>query len=150
MITAYAYWKGDSSPVVGQFNAKSKQVKTPEEQFASLWKKFKSVVTGFNPRRVVIESVQVYASAHSMMCATTGDLIKLTLIVGGYCNILDREGIKYELIPAVKWKGQLTKEATKVQVQLINGETYRSEHITDAVALGLYTAGYFPLKRRER
>jgi Holliday junction resolvasome RuvABC endonuclease subunit len=148
MNTAYAFWKGDLLPVVGMFNTHSKKILTDYDKYNLLWKNFRGIITSFNPKKVVIENVRVYNSSHSMMAATAGDLIKLSIIVGGYCGICDREGISYRLISPQGWKGQLTKEATKAQVKLINGEIYKNDHITDAVAMGLAQMELFPYRSK--
>lgn len=144
--TAYAFWHGDDLPLVKQFSSVKGQKKiiNDYDQTRVLWREFMSAVNALQPKQVVLESVRVYGTTHSMMSATSGDLIKLTIILGGYCALLDRADINYRLITAPKWKGQLTKEATAYHVEKINGQKYKSSHITDAVALGFSLMGRFP------
>jgi Holliday junction resolvasome RuvABC endonuclease subunit len=145
--TGYAYWFGTDDPATGQFNIpRKKTVVLPHEKFDHMMSNFHAILESFNPHVVVIEDVRVYgSSAVSMASATRGDLIGLARLVGGYCECCRGRSIRYQLIPAVAWKGQMPDAAVRVHVQTVLGREYKSEHVISALGIGLSKSRHFPI-----
>lgn len=143
MNTAWAYWTRKTLPVVGEFNVNDKFQNTLELKFQHLWFEFDLVVANKKPDLVIIEGVEVYFNAISLIAARKTKfseipaLFKLSYIIGGYLNICDNHNIHFEIVPFTRWGGQLTPEAVKAQVYQITKQHYDSEHIYDAVGIGL-------------
>lgn len=79
-------------------------------------------------------------SAGGMMVAGRGDLVKLTFTVGWLSCHAFCTGI-IELVPVMKWKGQLPKRVTQGLVKRVLGEKackgFKAD-IWDAAGIGLY------------
>ena len=138
MTTAWALWKGDPFPLVGQFACShARTIRTSVDKVAFMAEQFDSVLSCLSPDLVILEMAELWdANAKSHMAGVLGDLFQLTLMVGAYLTKAKQKHMKVELLPARAWKGQLSKEATAYRVQCINGLFYESEHITDAVGIG--------------
>lgn len=143
MNTGIAYWTGDLKPITEYIRFTKKNHVIPEPmQLQELWNEFDVFLEVYKPEKVYIEAVNYWSgSLKSKVSASRGNLSKLAYLVGGYMELAQSKKITVELIPVTKWKGQLTKEATKLRVKLANGETYRNDHITDAVGIGLSIMG---------
>jgi len=135
LTTAWARWSGTMFPEVGQFVC-SKRL-TQMERITFMIRSFEATLYHCNPIKVILEMVELWeGSDKSRMSAVRGDTFNLALLIGAYTATAISRGIDVELLTAREWKGQLSKEATAWRVKQINGEVYRSEHITDAVAMG--------------
>lgn len=124
-----------------------------EEKLKHQWAQFDNLIgyTNKDLDHVYIEGTRVYGGSQiSMISAVRGDLINLTLMIGGYAAICNEHNVPFSIITASKWKGQLTKEATAAQVLHVTGEKYASEHITDAVGIGLHVLGLLPIGRGKK
>jgi hypothetical protein len=112
-------------------------------QLNQMLDKFDELLKEYLPETVVIESVELWgASAKSLMTGYTGDLMKLSYLVGGYLSICNDMKIPVLLISAKRWKGQMRNDRQLVQrVKLANGQTYESEHVRCAVGIGLSILG---------
>lgn len=139
--TGYAYWSGLLSPKVGQFNNNCR-AKDLELQLCHMLKKFDALLDDLHPELVVIESVEVWGgSLTSITSAVRGNLMKLSYMVGVYSALCDQRGITFKLIPARRWKGQLSKDAVKLRVYRAIKKHYPQTHMTDAVGIGLHCMG---------
>ena len=119
-----------------------------EQQLVNMWNKFMIVLNATEPDRVIIEGTRVYSgSQKSMVSAVRGNLINLTMLLGGYASCCHARGIHFQILTASKWKGQMSKEATAAQVKHITGVTFLNEHITDAVGIGLSVMKLLPIGR---
>lgn len=136
--TGIAYWKGNLFPHVDQIICPVWNIKKINTQLCYMWDQFESIILCFkNLQKVYFEGTNVYRSSLvSMTSATRGNLTKLNYLIGGYANMCFKNGIEFEIITAQQWKGQMSKEATTNKIKLLNGQTYSSEHITDAVGMG--------------
>ena len=79
-----------------------------------------------------------------------GTLFELSYLVGRYEEICYQHDIKCKIINAPEWKGQMDKDITAAKIKMINGETYPSEHITDAVGMGFGIVGAFTWNIRKK
>jgi len=83
------------------------------------------------------------------MVAKRGDLLKLTFLVGVICAIpfASVKCLKnFELVPVIKWKGQLKKNVVIARILAKLGKEACKRfrlHIWDAVGIGLYKLGLF-------
>lgn len=103
----------------------------------------------------------MFVSAGGHASASSGDLIKLTLLTGGLMAVAVDQGIETDLVPITAWKGQLPKDI--VERRLIryveslgiheeNEPDWYSEfitgsfrdHVYDAFGIGLYVKGLQP------
>ena len=142
----FAYWKGDLYPIVGQIELPYGKAKldTMETQLAFLWSQFSSLLTKYKPTIVYIEGVEFWmGSLKSVTAAKRNNLSKLSYVVGGYSNEAMRRGIEVRILPASQWKGQMSKEIVMRKINRINGQVYQTDHISDAVGIGMSRMGYF-------
>ena len=97
-------------------------------------------------KRVYIEYPQVFGGVGGRMVSAKGDLGKLFTTVGfilGYlkCN--------FELVPVIKWKGQLPKKVVNSRIHEILSTkecallSANQSHDWDSVGIGLYVKGKF-------
>jgi hypothetical protein len=134
--TAIAHWKGHKFPLVTEINCPVWKLKEQNEQLKYMWNAFSNSLH-HRYLKVYLEGTNIYRSSlKSMTAATRGNLTKLDYLIGGYANICYQLNIDFEIITAQQWKGQMSKEATKAKVFLLNGKYYNSEHSTDAVGMG--------------
>lgn len=86
---------------------------------------------------IQIEGVGYWdGSEKSRMSASRGDLFTVAYLVGVYASTALHYTRNVRIVTAPQWKSQLSKAGTAARVKRINGLTYDSEHITDAVAMG--------------
>jgi len=123
------------------YSVRTKKDSIPE-RVIDLTSKLDSIVLPFIIDKVIIESVAFYATNNkSMVSAQRGDLFFLSYIIGAYIKTLSKYTDNITLIPANRWKGQLTKEATLLRVKnsVDNFHVYniKNNHEIDAVGIGL-------------
>lgn len=80
------------------------------------------------------------ASLKSEVSSAKGDLLKLARVIGMYCGIMFDYDFNIELVPALHWKGQLTKKATTKWIydelpELTNHKL--TEHMLDSIGICL-------------
>jgi len=143
--TGWAIWKGDLRPEVGQINlSHAKNIKTLEQELTYLWIRFASLLDEVKPNLVLLEGVEFWeGSFKSITAAKRQNLSKLSYLVGGYANEALARGIKSRILPAREWKGQMSNSVLETKVQRINGQVYESDHILNAVGIGLSVMGLF-------
>lgn len=88
---------------------------------------------------IILEGVSVWGnSARSTVANKTQSLTKLAYYVGGVAALCKVGGIPVKIQNAQEWKGQLSKEATRLRVLRVYPElNTHSEHSIDAVGIGL-------------
>jgi hypothetical protein len=155
--TAVAIWSGDWVPKVETINApRKKSTANNEDRLYYQWSRFRSLLSAqrkltFAVDHVIIESVELWSEALvSMAAAERGDLFTLATLVGGYAAICQEYNCTFELVPAKKWKGQLTKTATQKRIDRfwhgieIDERLLKfNEHAYDAIGIGLWHGGVF-------
>ncbi len=142
--TGWAYWNGSKFPTTGLIKEikKKKKILSIEERIENLFFHFASILTLYQPKKLIIESMAVWAiSPTSMSSATSGKLMNLQALVGGYCAMAFSQGVNFKMILPAKWKGQLNKEAVIKRIYRINKTTYPN-HISDAVGIGFSMSGH--------
>ncbi|MFA7135582.1 MAG: hypothetical protein WC125_06945 [Bacteroidales bacterium] len=150
--TGWAYWKGDLYPVTGQINVShAKSIKMQEDELAFQWQKFSELLDVYpGLRYVYIEGVEFWeGSFKSVTAAKRQNLSKLAYLVGGFANEARRRGIETRLLPAREWKGQMPNAVLKAKILRINGQDYPSDHIDNAVGLGMSRMGLFLNTKRQ-
>ena len=140
--TAYAIWDEDIELIdTGVFRIRSGKY-TSEKKLCDLWRSFNAITRKSKITECCIEGVQVWmGSTRSVTAASTGKLMLLSYLVGGYCHICHLEGISFRIINPTEWKGQMSKEVVKRRVERALGQNFDNEHIVDAIGLGLSTWG---------
>jgi len=141
--TGLAYWRGDLYPEVHEFKVTNRKA-TRETKLSDLWDKFHSYIS--NLLRVdlcIMEMPELWGDDTKSLTATKrGNLFYLSLIVGGYAGICHAYRIPFQFVTAREWKGQHSKRVTASWIKNINGITYKSDHICDAVGIGLWHFGW--------
>ena len=136
--TGIAVWDGNACPWTYEINTPKKY--TGISMLSYLHSQFYLIISQFvSLKKAIIEGVDFREdSLVSRTAAVRGDLSILSYVVGTYVALLRENNSEMDIriLTAREWKGNLTKEATTTRVRLINGLTYTSDHITDAVAIG--------------
>lgn len=146
-FTAVAFWLGSIYPVTDQFNYS--KIKGYVNQLNYMWDIFDNLLSKY-PKKVYFESTAFYeGNLKSTMAAKRGDLFKLTGLTHGYCALCNKYGIEWEPIQALQWKGQMSKEATANRIRMINGVTYKTDHVTDAVGIGFGIMGMLTWRKEK-
>lgn len=77
-------------------------------------------------------------SAQSEVSSARGDLLKLARLIGVYAGMCFTYNFQCNLVPAVNWKGQLSKRATKTWVEMdLQQELSITDHEIDSLGIGL-------------
>lgn len=149
--TGYAIWRGTLYPETGQFNVShAKNVKMQEDELVSCWTMFSNLLSEHCPRIVYIEGVEFWeGSFKSVTAAKRQNLSKLAYLVGGYANEAIARGVSVRLLPARLWKGQMSNEVLKRKIYRINGQYYPSDHIDNAVGIGMSRMGLLLNTKRQ-
>lgn len=109
-----------------------------EEKLHFAWVQFQGIITRINPDICYIEDTALWQeNLTSLTSGSSGDLLTLTNLIGGYCSICYFLGIRYEKISAESWKGQMNKDAVKKRVLRETGWVFPNDHMTDSVGMGL-------------
>ncbi len=102
---------------------------------------------GYRVLTVFYEQPQYFESANAS--ARRGDLAKLCMAAGSMVALFEKNETGYPVIEPVaiyNWKGQVSKQVTqnRIKKRLPKADEYcTSEHIWDAVGIGLYVKGQF-------
>jgi len=145
--TAMAVWRGAMidldmihMPKIEYFTV-SDAIKQKEDKLMTAWAKFEHALLQHpDIGMVFIEDTALWQeSLTSLTSGSTGDLLTLSQVIGGYAMICFSHGIRFKLIPAQQWKGQLNKGAVARRIIREMGEAwqFKNDHITDAVGMGL-------------
>ena len=90
---------------------------------------------------IYIEFPQVFQSSLGQAASNRGDILKLAFFIGCIRGVFLDSG--FEPILVSKWKGQLPKSETERRCKRILPKILwvNSEHLWDAIGLGLYLKG---------
>lgn len=144
--TGLAYFKNkDTSPRVLQLNARGK---TTEEKIKYMAANFKHYLFKLpeSPSIILLEGVEFYGNSLRSVTATRrGDLFTLAYLVGVYIGVCITLNLRFKVSTFNEWGGQMTPEVINKRLDRALGEHFRSQHINDAVAMGLtyYRNKYF-------
>lgn len=100
---------------------------------------------------MIIENVAVWGGAaaggkanaggislQSEVSSARGDLLKLARLIGVYAGVCFTYNFQCNLVPAVNWKGQLSKRATKTWVEMdLEQKLNITDHEIDSLGIGL-------------
>ena len=146
--TGWSFWidrQTQKKPIQTGMYSIPKKIKKVEDQFVYMWNEFDNLINHFKPDKVYIEGVEVYPGSLKSKTASIKrsgqkipSLFKLAFLIGGYCDVCAYNGIEFEIINFSQWGGQLSANAVKVQVEHLLKQKYETQHIYDAVAMGLY------------
>lgn len=147
-ITAYrppqvrrdAYVDGVGYEDSGVYFCKGRQW---EGRSADICAWFRGVINAYSPRIVVIEMPSAWSgSAISMSSVASGDLFKLTYLVGGLGQVVIDCGCRLPvLIKPAEWKGQLPKNVVIKRIRARIPRLKPSDHEADAIGMGLSAQG---------
>lgn len=138
--TALAAWDGSAFPITHEFVWREK-ITDLGFYVCEMSKNLNNALIDIRGTRLAefiqIEGVGFWGSSEkSRVSASRGDLFTVSYLVGAYIVIAGRFTRDIRVVSALQWKGQLSKTGTAARVKRINGMTYKSEHTTDAVAMG--------------
>ena len=140
--TGLALWyPGDKYPWIRSIATKG----TKQEKGRQLWEWLRQETPVTEGCTTYIEYPKYFAgSPIGQAAATRGDL-GTTLLAAHICMVVGWEaGIEVVLVPVNEWKGQLSKQATKIRVDKILPDVVcRNSHEYDAVGIGLFVRGEF-------
>lgn len=91
---------------------------------------------------VYIEKPTFESSNRGLAAARSENLYKLIWMFAGISNIIYAMGHPLKEVSVSSWKGQLSKQQVISRINKILGQKY-SNHIADAVGIGLYIKGDF-------
>lgn len=140
--TAVAVWEGAIIPKTFLSTVRGTTVDTVRHQADFLL----DLIYNYEPTEVLMESPEVWGdSLISITSAKRGNLGWLYMLCGAFiqaCNTMDgcrtgKDRCIARLVTANEWKGQLSKEATAKRLFTMTGVSYKSEHVADAVAMGV-------------
>jgi len=138
--TGWAYWYGTKFPETGEIKCPSKLLKDHFLMRNYMTDAFNILLYEISKHKslsiVYLEGTQAYNSSISIAAIKKGSLFELSYLVGRYEQVCADNGLDCEIKNAPEWKGQMTKEATAAKIKILNGMTYPSVHITDAVGFG--------------
>lgn len=113
---------------------------------AMMVREFESILEEFKIIRVDSEFPQYFDSAGGHSTAASGDLQKLSFIVGAYAACSWGAKIAYYPWMVNEWKGQMSKTITEKAIRrklpLIDRLSPES-HMWDAIGIGLHAQGKF-------
>jgi hypothetical protein len=104
-----------------------------------------SILCGdWKPDRAFIEFPGFWAGSAKSHASATSDAIPfLCGLATAYGMTLEGIGIKTTFVP-VKWKGQMSKQATMALIKRKTGWEFKTDHETDAVGIGLAQTKLWP------
>lgn len=145
--TGYAFWESIARPGPIRPSAFGVQLgtsrrRTWEDRAGALCAWFSALLQHYKPNYVVIEFPELWsASAKSFASSSTGDLFKLTYLVGGFGEIVRQVTMRNPLlVTPQQWKGQLPKDVVKKRIKEMLQTDYPN-HTADAVGIGLRIQG---------
>ena len=101
------------------------------------------LIKEYDVEKVYIEQAAYHGtgSVKGQAAAAKGDLIKLAELIGGFRAICYLSESYVELVPVIKWKGQLPKEVVKKRILKVWEGCTATNHDWDAVGIGFYLLG---------
>ena len=89
-------------------------------------------------REVYVEFPAMMGGGRGVVTASSGALVKLTILVGMIMNEFSAKPIT-----VASWKGQLPKEIVEKRVKELLPKCKAKSHAIDAIGIGLYIQGRF-------
>ena len=139
--TGWAFWSEGELIKTGQITGKKKDVM---DQYRYMWHEFYTLIQKYCPDICLIEGIEIYSGSiksHIAIRKRKGKemapLVKLAYLIGGYVCICLRSNTETRIVPFSKWGGQLSPLAVRAQVAYITGKEFNTQHIFDAVGMGL-------------
>lgn len=100
------------------------------------------------PVSAICEYPQFNESAGGQVVASSGALVKLSVVAGRIWQMCEDAGLQWKWVEAGKWKATMPKDLVNARVREILGDhtckqwMFRT-HIWDAAGIGLYSRGLF-------
>lgn len=140
--TAIADWYNtgvlDIDPPVVHYFTVPIIIKGTEEKLSWAWTKFEEIMYRIVPKIAYIEDTALWQeNLTSLASGSSGDLLTLTKLIGGYCCICMALRVPFKLITVESWKGQVSKDVVKRRIMREKGWMFKNDHMTDAVGIGL-------------
>ncbi len=108
--------------------------------------KVKEILDEADATHVYCEMPEFFNVAGGHLAANTGDLGKLTFLVGAYAQAAWSRGAVFVPITPREWKGQTSKEQVirKIrQVMTLDADIKPVSHSWDAIGIGLWAQGLY-------
>lgn len=120
-----------------------KTSKNPFEVAAhDIWKQVRTLICQQQCQLIVIEFPGLWRSGVSQASAQTGDLFKLTYLIGGIGQVSCETCCYPLLVSPAEWKGQLPKDiVVRRIVKHFPSLAHIKNHEADAVGMGLAAQG---------
>ena len=119
------------------------ELKIEYDDFRASAEKVKVLISTLDPSEIVIEVPEYWASYKGKIYASKGFLVKMSMLVGIILGIAHIKKIKVFSLAPRDWKGQLPNKLVKQRVEYLLGKSYKSQHIIDAIGIGLFHLGRF-------
>jgi Holliday junction resolvasome RuvABC endonuclease subunit len=149
--TGWAHWFNLSSPHLNPPSCWGviRSIKAGgdwQERAFEITKSFANLLNKFHPQQIVIEMPELWTTGKSMAAAQSGDLFKLTYLIGQLAvqaHCYSFESNPPVLIAPREWKGQLPKEVviSRIKKLLPDVGDAIGNHEADAVGMGLALQG---------
>lgn len=147
--TGWALFKANGGPVpqvvlMGTISARHTDAPWLQ-RMAEVVEAFDGLISCQQLDQVVFEGPQFMGGMGGMTVAMSGDLVKLAVLTGGLVRCAQLHNVRTILATPAQWKGQLSKNASRIRCEKILG--YRlgksTNHARDAIGLGLWAFGLF-------
>jgi len=137
--TGWAFFSGTRFPFTGSITCSVRMRKTLENYIRYSAANFTELLSRlYNVSKVSIEHPEFWKGPGKGKDAIqTGSLLHLAANAYCYATVCATNNIPFKLYTAKQWKGNLSKVATEYRIKLINGKSYKNDHIADAVGMGL-------------
>lgn len=103
---------------------------------------FDGLCSSLQPKLIILEFPQLWASGKSMVATQKGDLFKLTYLIGGLGEVSRRHNVNLPvLVYPLEWKGQLPKDVVIRRIKKRFPHIKPKNHEADAIGMGLAAQG---------
>lgn len=141
--TGWAFWRGDLKPLTGVIKEKKESFNIADRVF-KMGNEFSILlelgVNKWDLQKVIIEGTEAFGSAKSEKSIKSGNLFKLSYLVGAYMFACKSYGLEVEIISPQKWKGTMNDQAVALRLDRIAKKYDLTEkfplHTREAVGIG--------------
>ena len=142
--TGWAYFRNGIFKYAGTITPQGRDDQWVERMY-SVANRFQSLVELYpGLDYVVMECPAFHGGVAGMVVASSGSLVKLSLLTGALLNICRAKGFTPTLTKPAEWKGQLPKDVTKKRCEeILKTKLDGTDHACDAIGIGLWALGKF-------
>lgn len=114
------------------------------DRMSSIMERLEILLSRFDVTNLYCEVPQFFGSSvKGQVTAETGDLVKLSAIVGAIAELCRQRRVRLVLVPVIRWKGQISKALVEARIKKRLPELEVTSHAIDAVGIGLHAKGFF-------